>query len=36
MFLAECDRRGRSVGVMAPDMYDALRYIRELSEMCGE
>ncbi len=36
MFLAECDRRGRAVGVEVSDVPDALGYIRELADACGE
>jgi hypothetical protein len=36
MLLADCDRQGRLVGMDAPDVPDALRYIRELADMCGE
>jgi predicted nucleotidyltransferase len=33
--LAECDRRGRQVGVPVPEVDEALDYVRELSRMCG-
>jgi hypothetical protein len=36
MFLAQCDRRGRLIGVEVPDVRDALRYVRELADACGE
>jgi hypothetical protein len=36
VLLAECDRRGRAVGVAAPDVREALNYIRDLAETCGE
>jgi hypothetical protein len=36
MLLADCDRRGRTVGRQTPDIQDALRYVRELSEDCGD
>jgi hypothetical protein len=36
MLLAQFDRQGRTVGMEAPDVHDALRYIRELAEECGE
>jgi len=36
MLLADCDRRGRVRGVQVPDVVDALAYVRQLSEMCGE
>lgn len=35
MLLAECDRAGRQRGVAAPDVEEALDYIREVGEMCG-
>jgi hypothetical protein len=36
MLLAECDRKGRAVGAAAPDVPEALAYIRDLAETCGE
>ncbi len=36
LLLARCDRAGRRKGVQVPDVEDALDYIRELAEMCGE
>ncbi len=36
MLLAECDRQGRAVGVNAADVPEALAYIRDLAESCGE
>ncbi len=36
MLLAQCDRGGRRVGMAVPDVQDALQYLRELAEMCGE
>ena len=36
MLLAACDRQGRAVGRETPDVPDALKYIRELAEMCGD
>ena len=36
MLLARCDREGRQVGVRVPDVEDALQYIRDLADMCGE
>jgi hypothetical protein len=36
MLLADCDRRGRVVGMDVPDVCDALNYIRALDEECGE
>ncbi len=35
MLLAECDRQGRQRGVQAPDLEEALDYIRELSNTYG-
>ena len=35
VLLSECDRAGRAVGVMVPDVDEALDYIRELALMCG-
>jgi hypothetical protein len=36
MLLADCDRQGRAVGVKTPDVWDALRYVRNLAAMCGD
>ncbi|MBI2826293.1 MAG: HD domain-containing protein [Planctomycetia bacterium] len=36
MLLSRCDREGRCVGVATPDVDDALTYIRDLEESCGE
>jgi hypothetical protein len=36
MLLAQCDRRGRAVGAEAPDVWDALAYIRQLADACGD
>ena len=33
--LARCDARGRRVGVAAPDVDEALEYLRELADSCG-
>jgi len=33
--LARCDRRGRQRGVEAPELGEALDYLRELAETCG-
>ena len=33
--LCECDRDGRQTGVTAPDLDEALDYIRELSRTFG-
>lgn len=34
--LARCDRDGRVRGADAPDVDEALEYLRELAQMCGE
>lgn len=34
MLLQKCDRLGRRKGIRTPDVQDALRLVRELSEMC--
>jgi len=36
MLLADCDRRGRMVGMPVPDVPEALLYIRQLAEACEE
>ena len=36
MLLARCDREGHGWGVATPDVEEALDYVRELAEMCGE
>jgi hypothetical protein len=36
MLLADCDRRGRMVGMRVPDVQDALEYLRDLSDACGD
>ena len=36
MLLADCDRQGRAVGVVVPDVYDAIAYLRDLAEECDE
>lgn len=36
MLLARCDSRGRAVGMDVPDVDEALAYLRELAESCGE
>jgi hypothetical protein len=35
MLLAKCDRGGRQRGVAAPEVDEALEYLRELARMCG-
>jgi predicted nucleotidyltransferase len=34
--LARCDQAGRQKGVEAPDVDEALQYLRDLAAMCGE
>jgi predicted nucleotidyltransferase len=34
--LARCDQAGRQKGVEAPDLDEAIEYLRDLSQMCGE
>ncbi len=36
MLLADCDRQGRTVGMETPDVWDAIDYLRELAEECGD
>jgi hypothetical protein len=36
MTLCQCDRAGRVAGAQAPDLEEALDYLRELSRTCGE
>lgn len=36
LLLADCDRRGRVRGAEVPDVDEALAYIRDLAEACGE
>jgi hypothetical protein len=36
MILADCDRQGRAAGAAAPDVPEALAYLRDLAETCGE
>lgn len=36
LLLVECDQAGRKCGVETPDVDEALRYLRELAETCGE
>jgi hypothetical protein len=36
MLLSKCDREGRVAGVAVPDVDEALEYVRELAESCGE
>jgi len=36
MLLAKCDHDGRQAGVAVADTDDALDYLRDLAESCGE
>jgi len=36
LLLADCDRAGRQRGVEAPELEEALEYLRELARTCGE
>jgi len=36
MLLAQCDRAGRVAGAEAPELDEAIRYLRELAQACGE
>ncbi|MBN2022493.1 MAG: HD domain-containing protein [Pirellulales bacterium] len=36
LLLAECDRDGRAVGVAAPDVDEAIDYLREMARLYGE
>ena len=36
MLLADCDRQGHAIGVAVTDVPDALAYLRDLAETCGE
>jgi hypothetical protein len=36
MLLAACDRQGRVIGRITPDVPEALQYVRDLAEMCDE
>ena len=36
LLLGKCDRQGRVVGVVVPDVYDAIAYLRDLAEECDE
>jgi predicted HD phosphohydrolase len=35
LLLSKCDQQGRVAGVEAPDLEEALEYLRELAAMCG-
>ncbi len=36
LLLAKCDRQGRQVGVLVPDVDQALEYVEDLAESCGD
>ena len=36
VLLAKCDRQGRQPGVEAPELDDAIDYVRDLAQTCGE
>jgi hypothetical protein len=36
VLLADCDDQGRAVGMEVPDVEDALEYLRQLAQTCGE
>lgn len=36
MLLSQCDREGRQPGVEAPELDEAIEYLRELAKTCGE
>jgi hypothetical protein len=36
MLLAQCDRAGRAKGVETPELDEAIEYLRELSDSCGD
>jgi hypothetical protein len=36
VLLSHCDRQGRAKGVEAPDLDEALDYLRDLARTCGE
>ena len=36
VLLADCDRRGRVVGMQVPDVSEALQYIARLADECGD
>ncbi len=36
LLLGQCDRRGRQPGADAPEVDEALDYLRELAQMCGD
>jgi HD superfamily phosphohydrolase YqeK len=36
VLLADCDDQGRAVGVEVPDLDEALEYLRQLAQTCGE
>lgn len=36
LLLAQCDRQGRQIGVLVPDVDEALEYLTDLSKSCGD
>ncbi len=36
LLLAQCDRQGRTVGRQVPDVREALDYLRQLADACGD
>jgi hypothetical protein len=36
LLLAKCDRAGREKGVVAPELDEAIEYLRDLAKTCGE
>ncbi|MCA9246421.1 MAG: HD domain-containing protein [Planctomycetales bacterium] len=36
LLLSECDRAGRQPGVEAPELEEAIEYLRELAQTCGD
>jgi hypothetical protein len=36
LLLADCDRRGRTVGMRVPDVQEALEYLRDVSDACND
>ncbi len=36
LLLAKCDRQGRQIGVLVPDVDEALEYVKDLAESCGD
>ena len=36
LLLAQCDRQGRQIGVLVPDVDEALEYVEDLATSCGD